>query len=59
MNKGYRSLIIFMFILFEIVYVISILANITTVPAYIEQNGEMILMAAMVFNVLILSSMMF
>lgn len=59
MNKGYRSMIILMFILFELVYVISILANITTVPAYIEQNGEMILFASVVFNMLIITSLIF
>lgn len=59
MNKGYRSLLVLMFILFEVLYVLSILANVTAAPAYVEQNGEMILYGFIVFNVVIVSSLIF
>lgn len=59
MNRSYRSLIVFCFILMEILYVLSLMANIATAPAWVQNNGEMILMASVVFNMLILGTLIF
>ena len=56
--RGYKQIIVVSFILFELVYVLSIMAS-GNVPAFIIDNGEMILMAAVVFNMLILASLIF
>lgn len=59
MRKSNRAVIVFMFVLFEIVYVMSILANPGSAPAFINDNGTMILYASVIFNILILTSLIF
>lgn len=59
MNKSYRALIVMMFILFEVLYVLSALANVGTLPAYIIDNSEMILFAMIVFNMILLTTILF
>ena len=58
MRKGYRSIIAMSFILFEVLYVMSILAS-GNVPAFITDNSEMIFYAFLVFNIISISALIF